>query len=89
MNLGRWSLSQQRDRHVNTLYVYTSSRPEDCLHCESPRGLNAMPRRNPRRSSAPRFKTVFLRTYPRYRFGQWEQVCEHFRSAPQQLAFDF
>lgn len=48
-----------------------------------------MPRRYPRRSSAPRFKSVFVRTYPRYRFGRWEQVCEHFRSAPQQLAFDF
>lgn len=38
MNLGRRSLSQERDRHVNTLYVYSSSRPEDCIHCKSSRG---------------------------------------------------
>ncbi len=27
-------------------------------------------------------KPVFVRSYPRYRLGRWENVCQHFRSAP-------
>lgn len=52
-------------------------------------GFTAMTRRHHRRSSAPRTKNVFVHSYPRYRFGRWEQVCQHYRSQPQQLTFDF
>jgi len=27
-------------------------------------------------------KPVFVTSYPRYRFGRWEHVCKHYRSAP-------
>jgi len=27
-------------------------------------------------------KVVRVRTYPRFRYGRWEQVCMHFRSLP-------
>lgn len=47
-------------------------------------------RTNRRRRSAPRVKTVFVHRYPRFRFGRWEDVCQHYRSLPQpQLSFDF
>ncbi|WP_167059189.1 hypothetical protein [Pantoea sp. Ap-967] len=48
-----------------------------------------MRRRHPRRSSAARNKTVYVHAYPRFRFGRWEHVCQHYRSAPYQLAFEF
>jgi len=28
-------------------------------------------------------KTVPVRRYRRFRFGQWEDVCKHFRSPPR------
>lgn len=31
-------------------------------------------------------KSVFVRQYRRFRFGQWESVCQHWRSAPDQLS---
>lgn len=31
-----------------------------------------------------KLKSVFVRTYNRYRFGQWESVCKHWRSHPGQ-----
>lgn len=34
-------------------------------------------------------KTVFVRAYTRIRFGALENVCQHWRSAPGQLSFDF
>ena len=42
-----------------------------------------------RRSSASRTKTVFVHRYRRYRFGRWENVCQHFRSPPRQLTLGF
>ena len=27
-------------------------------------------------------KTVLVRKYQRYRFGNWEDVCQHMRSLP-------
>ena len=33
-----------------------------------------------------RIKTVFVRAYPRYRFGRWESVCQHWRAHPGQLS---
>jgi len=36
-----------------------------------------------------RTKFVKVRAYVRVRFGRLERVCEHFRSYPQQLSFDF
>lgn len=32
--------------------------------------------------SNSRPKTVFVRNYSRFRFGKWESVCNHWRSAP-------
>lgn len=32
-----------------------------------------------------RLKNVFVRTYRRFRFGRWENVCQHWRSMPGQL----
>lgn len=32
-----------------------------------------------------RLKSVFVRAYDRFRKGQWEKVCQHWRSAPGQL----
>jgi hypothetical protein len=48
-----------------------------------------MTSRKYRRSSAPRVKSVYVRRYPRFRFGRWEDVTDHFRSPPNQLSFDF
>lgn len=31
-------------------------------------------------------KSVFVRQYTRFRLGKWEQVCQHWRSHPHQLA---
>lgn len=31
-------------------------------------------------------KSVFVRAYARFRFGRWEGVCTHWRSAPGQLS---
>ncbi len=37
-----------------------------------------------------KIKTVHVTSYPRFRLGRWEQVCEHWRSAPGQMElFDF
>lgn len=30
-------------------------------------------------------KSVFVRAYRRFRFGQWEMVCQHYRSWPGQM----
>lgn len=30
-------------------------------------------------------KSVFVRAYPRFRLGRWEDVCQHWRSHPGQL----
>lgn len=40
-------------------------------------------------SFAREVKTVFVRAYTRIRFGNLENVCEHWRSAPGQLSFNF
>jgi hypothetical protein len=48
-----------------------------------------MQRRNNRRSPAPRTKSVYVHRYSRYRFGHWENVCQHYRSLPRQLLLDF
>ncbi len=32
---------------------------------------------------------VHVNPYIRFRLGRWESVCEHYRSMPGQLAFDF
>ena len=29
-------------------------------------------------------KSVFVRAYDRFRKGQWERVCQHWRSSPGQ-----
>jgi hypothetical protein len=29
-------------------------------------------------------KNVFVRAYIRFRFGKWENVCQHWRSQPYQ-----
>lgn len=34
-------------------------------------------------------KSVFVRAYVRFRFGRLENVIQHFRSHPGQLAFTF
>jgi hypothetical protein len=31
-------------------------------------------------------KSVFVRTYIRFRYGRLENVCQHYRSYPGQLA---
>ena len=31
------------------------------------------------------FRSVHVRAYRRFRFGQWEDVCAHWRSHPGQL----
>ncbi len=36
-----------------------------------------------------KIKTVFVHAYPRFRFGRWESVCQHWRSHPGQLSFPF
>jgi len=33
-----------------------------------------------------RMKSVFVRAYRRFRFGEWETVCQHYRSHPGQMA---
>jgi len=35
--------------------------------------------------SSHSLKSVFVRAYDRYRKGQWEKVCKHWRSPPGQL----
>ena len=30
------------------------------------------------------WKTVYVRTYIRFRFGKWENVIDHYRSRPYQ-----
>lgn len=35
---------------------------------------------------ATKIKTVFVNAYHRFRFGRWESVCQHWRSAPYQLS---
>lgn len=32
-----------------------------------------------------RIKGVFVRAYPRFRFGRWEDVVQHWRSHPGQM----
>lgn len=34
-------------------------------------------------------KSVFVRAYIRIRFGKPENVCQHWRSFPNQLTFNF
>lgn len=47
-------------------------------------------RRRSRRPTPHWLKTVHVSPYVRFRFGQWERVCEHYRSPPgSQLAFTF
>lgn len=33
----------------------------------------------------PNVKSVYVQAYPRYRFGRWEHVCQHWRSHPGQM----
>lgn len=52
--------------------------------------MTHLKRSNRLRRAAPfRIKSVYVHPYTRYRFGRWEDVCQHFRSPPQQLTFDF
>jgi hypothetical protein len=37
----------------------------------------------------PEGRSVFVRSYTRVRFGNLENVCAHWRSAPGQLCFTF
>jgi hypothetical protein len=32
-----------------------------------------------------KIRDVFVRAYRRFRLGQWEDVCQHWRSRPEQL----
>jgi hypothetical protein len=34
-------------------------------------------------------KSVFVHAYVRFRFGKLENVCQHWRSMPNQLSFNF
>lgn len=34
-------------------------------------------------------KMVFVHAYTRIRFGKKENVCQHYRSFPNQLSFNF
>lgn len=45
--------------------------------------------RRTRRRSPHSLRIVHVDPYTRFRFGRWENVCEHYRSMPRQLAFDF
>lgn len=36
-------------------------------------------------NSSHKPESVFVRTYVRFRFGKLENVCEHWRSHPNQL----
>lgn len=36
-----------------------------------------------------RYKSVFVNAYHRLRFGKMESVCQHYRSHPGQLSFEF
>lgn len=46
--------------------------------------------RRVRRQSVRWLRSVHVNTYPRFRYGRWESVCEHWRSPPgTQLAFEF
>lgn len=49
-----------------------------------------LPRRTRRsRQLVQQIRSVHVSQYYRFRFGRWESVCEHWRSLPGQLAFDF
>lgn len=37
------------------------------------------------RLRAVKVRDVFVRAYRRFRFGKWEDVCQHWRSHPGQL----
>lgn len=46
--------------------------------------------RRTRRLGSQRLRSVHVNPYARFRFGRWEDVCEHWRSPPgTQLAFEF
>ncbi|SFI62904.1 hypothetical protein SAMN05216206_2588 [Pseudomonas guineae] len=45
--------------------------------------------RRTRRSSPRSLRTVHVNPYYRWRFQRWETVCEHWRTHPGQMAFDF
>lgn len=45
--------------------------------------------RRTRRSSPRSLRTVHVNQYPRFRYGKWESVSEHWRSHPGQMQFDF
>jgi hypothetical protein len=47
-----------------------------------------MAKRHRNRSSFLRIKSVFVHDYPRWRFGRWEHVRQHFRSLPFQYSLD-
>ncbi len=36
-----------------------------------------------------KIKSVFVNAYRRFRFGKWEDVCQHWRSHPDQMDFGF
>ena len=36
-------------------------------------------------SYSSKLKSVFVHAYRRFRLGQWEDVCQHWRSHPDQL----
>ena len=36
-----------------------------------------------------KIKSVFVNAYSRFRFGKLEDVCQHWRSHPGQMHFDF
>ncbi|RZT04139.1 hypothetical protein EV582_5021 [Duganella sp. BK701] len=38
------------------------------------------------RFATSKVKTVFVRQYIRFRFGRLENVCQHWRSLPNQLS---
>lgn len=37
------------------------------------------------RRAYSKFRNVFVRAYVRFRFGKFENVCQHWRSYPGQL----
>lgn len=41
------------------------------------------------RSIYAKAKSVFVRPYTRIRFGNLEHVCQHWRSQPGQMTFNF
>lgn len=38
---------------------------------------------------ASKVKNIFVHRYTRFRFGRTENVCQHWRSAPGQMEFNF